>query len=425
MGMFDTFYGTYTCPKCGKSVDFEEQSKDYDCCLSDFKLGDLVDNEQKASHFYDFQYECPFCKAQTNLSIGIKNGQYVGVYYAEDAHKMSVDELANIEEGYQRKRDYEEMCRKKLGSEELGRVTSDVIALKPGETIRALETDWEVLEAYKEENAKHIKSEREYFWRSFFERPTFVYKVKGADEYRIITICLNPNTLKLYCDVYEDGLDHIDHATEDEATDHRYHLTSDCRLKKLEDSIDNRFVITKRIDVYHRIRRKIICISNSYDPIGDGNYQTLDELEVGKEYTVMPQTGISGGEFIYLEELPSAKGYPASLFEEKSFYCENTLLDMKKEFLLETLEKSEEDIRQGRVRTIEGLFQNIKDSVKDTREDTDIDRIQGYVNTLTRVWNKHPDLRFGQLIQYALMDRKLWDIDDDRLFNTLAKFEDT
>ena len=29
---------------------------------------------------------------------------------------------------------------------------------------------------------------------------------------------------------------------------------------------------------------------------------------------------------------------------------------------------------------------------KDTREDTDIDRIQGYVNTLTRVWNKHPNL---------------------------------
>lgn len=29
MGMFDTFYGTYTCPKCGKSVDFEEQSKGF------------------------------------------------------------------------------------------------------------------------------------------------------------------------------------------------------------------------------------------------------------------------------------------------------------------------------------------------------------------------------------------------------------
>lgn len=425
MGMFDTFYGTYTCPKCGKSVDFEEQSKDYGCYLIDFKLGDLVDNEQKVSHFYDFQYECPFCKAQTNLSIGIKNGQYVGVYYAEDAHKMSVDDLVNIEEGYQRKREYEEMCRKKLGSEELGRVTSDVIALKPGETIRALETDWEVLEAYKEENVKQIYNERQYDWLSFFDRPTFVYRVKGADEYRIITICLNPHTLMLYCDVYEDGLDHIDDAIQEGTTDHNYQLPSDCILKKLDDSVDNRFVITKRIDVYDQGRREIICVSNSYDPIGDGNYKMFEELEVGKEYTVLPQAENSSGEFIYIEELPSAKGYPASLFEETHYYCEDTLLNIKKEFLLEALGKSEEDVRQGRVRTIEGLFQSIKDSVKDTREETDIGRIQGYVNTLTRVWNQHPDLRFGQLIQYALMDRKLWDIDDDRLFDTLAKFEDT
>ncbi len=140
MGLFDTFYGTYTCHECGKAVDFEEQSKDYDCCLMDFKLGDLVDQDD-VSYFFGFQYECPFCKAQTDLSIGIKNGQYVGVYYAEDAQKMNVDDLVNIEEGYQRKRDYEEMCRKRLGSEDFGYVTSDVVALKPGEKIRALGTE--------------------------------------------------------------------------------------------------------------------------------------------------------------------------------------------------------------------------------------------------------------------------------------------
>ena len=158
---------------------------------------------------------------------------------------------------------------------------------------------------------------REFHWKRFFESPRFVYRVKGADEYRIITISLNPNTLKLYCNVYEEWGNHIDYATDNGSTDHNYHLPSDHILKKLDDSDGNRFLITKRIDVYDQIRRKKVCVSNSYDPKGDGNYKIFEELEVGKEYTVLPQTEISSGEFIYVEELPSAKGYPVSLFEEK------------------------------------------------------------------------------------------------------------
>ncbi len=30
--------GKYTCHKCGRSIAFEEQTKDYDCCFRDFKL---------------------------------------------------------------------------------------------------------------------------------------------------------------------------------------------------------------------------------------------------------------------------------------------------------------------------------------------------------------------------------------------------
>ncbi len=43
--------------------------------------------------------------------------------------------------------------------------------------------------------------------------------------------------------------------------------------------------------------------------------------------------------------------------------------------LLEALEKSEEDVRQGRVRTIDGMFQRIKDSVYKTYEKENSDRI--------------------------------------------------
>ena len=110
-------------------------------------------------------------------------------------------------------------------------------------------------------------------------------------------------------------------------------------------------------------------------------------------------------------------------FEEQSKDYDCCLMDFKKECLLKALEKSEEDVRQGRVRTIEDLFQGIKDSVYETHEITDRDRIQGYIDTISRVWSKHYDLRFGQLIQYSLMDQKLWDIDDEKLFKALAKYE--
>ncbi len=422
MGMFDTFYGIYTCPKCGKKVDFEEQSKDYGCWLNDFKLGDYV-AESNVSHFYNFQYECPFCKVQTDLSIGIKNGQYVGVYYAEDAQRMSVADLVNIEEGYQRKLDYEEMCRKKLGSEELGSANGDFVALKKGEKIRALETEWEVLEVYREEYAEHSNNEKQASLRSFFYRPTFVYRVKAEGVYRIIKISMDYK-LELHCEVCEDCLENVsDSSKNHEAIYKRYQSQLGCKLKKLDENAENRFVLTKRIDPYSHVERKIKCISNTLDLMTDGKKQTIEELEIGKEYTVLPKAGVNDGNYIHIEELPSAHGYPASLFEEKKYYCENTWDDLDKDNFIKALEKSQEDVRQGIVRTLDGMVQSIRDSVYEDHKETDKDRIQGYIDILTRVWNKHPDLRFGQLIQYALVDRELWNIWDRNLFEALEKYE--
>lgn len=109
MGMFDTFYGRYTCEHCGKTVEFEEQTKDFKNCLLGFKLGDYVDLGDK-NYFYNFTYECPECHAVTELSIGIRNGQYVGVFFAENARNMDPQELENIENGLQRRIEYDKMC---------------------------------------------------------------------------------------------------------------------------------------------------------------------------------------------------------------------------------------------------------------------------------------------------------------------------
>ncbi len=113
MGMYDTFWGKYICPGCHKEIQFEEQTKNYERCLEDFKLGDYIDRGNR-NYFYTFRYECPSCGKETGLSIGIRHGQYVGVYFAEEARKIDPNTLENIEDDYQRHREYEDMCRESM-----------------------------------------------------------------------------------------------------------------------------------------------------------------------------------------------------------------------------------------------------------------------------------------------------------------------
>lgn len=45
------------------------------------------------------------------------------------------------------------------------------------------------------------------------------------------------------------------------------------------------------------------------------------------------------------------------------------------------------------------MLQQLKNTIDGVKETKDRDRITGYVDIIARVWNKHPDLRFGQLVQ--------------------------
>ena len=201
MGMYDTFWGMYTCPHCGKEVEFEEQTKEFGRYLEDFKLGDYVARGNQ-NYFYDFTYECPECHGETELSIGIRNGQYVGVFLSSDAKDMDPNALENIEEGYQRKREYEKMCADKLGFEMAKSCPNELVVLKPGDTLRVLETDWKILEAYYEEPRKGIMS--------MLHNPTVVYRVESEGLFRVITASTDQYMTRLCYKVYKDGLAHSD-----------------------------------------------------------------------------------------------------------------------------------------------------------------------------------------------------------------------
>lgn len=227
MGMYDTFWGTYTCLHCGKEVNFEEQTKDFYNCLLDFKLGDYIDRGNR-NYFYNFTYECPECNGETELSIGIRNGQYVGVFLAENAKAMDPEELENIEDGLQRRLEYDKKCEEKFGYEEADGIYDELIALKPGDTIEVLRTTWRVLEAYFEK----ITEDK----LTFLHHPTMVYRVEADGVNRVITATINPFTQMMYYHVCEDEIKPLSLKDRLEAgNENRCHIEEDSELLRVQD----------------------------------------------------------------------------------------------------------------------------------------------------------------------------------------------
>ncbi len=192
MGMFDTFWGEYRCPDCGNIVGFEEQTKDYGCLLEDFYLGDYVDRGNR-NYFYEFESYCPKCHAPHEISLAIRRGQYVGIFFKNEADEINILELENIEDGYQRRIDYEKMCSEKLGSESsLEKLEKKHV----GDIINALKTDWKIEEVY----ARKTEGRKERLFG--FEH---LYRVTdGIHRRQIITCTGMPGTI-LYLE--EDKLD--------------------------------------------------------------------------------------------------------------------------------------------------------------------------------------------------------------------------
>ncbi len=230
MGMFDTFWGTYTCPCCNREVKFEEQTKEYENVLADFLLGDYIDKGNR-NYFYDFIYECPYCDMSSELSIAVRNGQYVGVYYTEEAKKIDIMKLRNIEDGYQRNRDYDKLCIEKLGRDDAGYIEGELVGKNVGDTLTVLRTDWKVLDVFKEELSDEFNDEEKSTWKKFFYRPSFIYRAKADGVYRIIAERKHHFGSSHYFYVYEDGFDQLNlKEYYDEKNIHRYKIQDGCKL---------------------------------------------------------------------------------------------------------------------------------------------------------------------------------------------------
>lgn len=226
MGMFDTFWGSYKCDYCKTIFKFQEQTKDYENLLEDFYLGDYIDRGNR-NYFYDFEYECPICKAVNNLSIAIRRGQYVDVISTKAAETTNILEIDNIEDGYQRNREYEKKCQDKLGWDE--RVKVEALEQHHiGEHIEVLGTNWKINEVYTEQVKDGVCSDMA---KEFFYGKNYVYRVSDGDVTRIIKE--SEHMLRTYVRVYEDSIGAGTEMIETEDSNH-YWVSQDCILKKVE-----------------------------------------------------------------------------------------------------------------------------------------------------------------------------------------------
>ena len=110
---------------------------------------------------------------------------------------------------------------------------------------------------------------------------------------------------------------------------------------------------TSKINVFNQSKRKVLCIANEHDYLGDGTVIREDKLEVGKQYTFIKGETMAYGAMVHLEELPCKYGYQAYLFEELQAYDEKILEDNFMKWLEAELNKAEKDIKEGRVYSLE------------------------------------------------------------------------
>ena len=112
------------------------------------------------------------------------------------------------------------------------------------------------------------------------------------------------------------------------------------------------------VNVFNPNVRKIRCVENELDYLGDGTVFCEDNLEKGKIYTFIRGEMKSYGAMVFLKEVSNQYGFQSCLFEELE-PNRQIVAEAYKKWLKKELEMAEEDIEKGRVYTIEEVQEHL------------------------------------------------------------------
>lgn len=225
MGMYDTFVGTIKCQHCGHETEIYEQTKNYECMLQVFKVGDYIDKGNR-NYFYEFEQVCPDCKETFNVYAAIRRGQLLGYY--TDISELDILKLDNIEDGYQRRIEYENMCRNALGIETKKTYTEEPIPI--GREINVLNDSWVVDEIYQEV-MEDIENERLKSFIKWIYKKNYIYVCHNKQGVKRIVVSRD----EPYTSLKEYDFNNIEVSlkTEEDFLK-KYTIQTGCKLVKME-----------------------------------------------------------------------------------------------------------------------------------------------------------------------------------------------
>ena len=241
MGCFDTFEGKVKCKHCGKEFTVSEQTKDYDCLMSYFRLGDYIYDytngcdDSQGSFIEKCEGYCKHCKTAQQVNIAVKNWQVIGFLNEEEFKTFNLNTSNNIREGLWRILEHKEICKVMFGYDDNYSFRKE--GYRVGEIIEdILNCDWVVDEVYKEvldptcfSNVKH-----EAFLKATY-KDNWVYVVhkKGDSNIKRIIITFE-NVLSTYVRDYNfDDCMSRNYSYDDEAKFNReYRVKASCKLQK-------------------------------------------------------------------------------------------------------------------------------------------------------------------------------------------------
>ena len=123
--------------------------------------------------------------------------------------------------------------------------------------------------------------------------------------------------------------------------------------------------MTKTVNVFDLKPRRIKCIANEHDYLGNGAMIREENLEPGKIYFMERASAEPYGEMVYLKEIPNDWGFQAYLFEELQEYDENILINNRRQWLLDKLAVSRAQVDRGEVMDAHEAFRKIREKLNE------------------------------------------------------------